>query len=113
MKYIKSYENKNNYTPEGKIIYNENDFVLLSEPNDGTEYVLPYAKIIKRFKYKQGSYPIDQYQMELLFPNKNHWKHRFDDEHITTLPDYSIYRKLKPEELKNIKQKISTDKYNL
>ena len=105
MKYIKAFENII------KTIYYKDDYVLLSNVS---ECLLPYAKIIKRHKYKTGNYPIDRYLVEILFPNTNHWKYNMNDDiHDTFIEDYLIVRKLTRKEKEELKLKLKISKYNL
>lgn len=59
MKYIKT--NESFY----QNIYYKGDYVLLV--SGISEWLYPYAKIIKRYKESKT------YYVELLYPNKEHW----------------------------------------
>lgn len=105
MKHIKSYENT-------KTIFNKNDFVLLT--NNIDEFLLPYAKIITKYKYKSTDAPIYRYQVEILFPNTKHWAYYpNEDSHTTVISEFLIIKKLSKKEIEYVKLKLNADKYNL
>jgi hypothetical protein len=105
MKYIKTYENT-------KKIYRKNDIVLLK--GNLESFLLPYAKIITRYKHRPDEVPIDKYYVEILFPNTEHWAYYEEqDVHSAIIEDYMISRKLTKEELQELDIKKIANKYNL
>ena len=106
MKYLKTYESKK--------IYNKGDIVLLISGSGLDQFLLPYAKIIRRNTGKPKDRYIDRYYVEILFPNTEHWSYfSSEDIHTTFIVNYSIIRKITKEEKEEIELKIKSDKYNL
>lgn len=106
MKYIKTFESNI------KKIYKKGDLVFVTNHLD--QFLLPYAKIISRFKHRPDKEPIDKYYVEILFPNTEHWSYyKDDDEHCTMIEDYLIIRKLSKKEIEELDLKTIANKYNL
>jgi hypothetical protein len=106
MKYLKKFENI-------KKTYNKGDLVLLNYKSD-TEFLLPFAKIIKRVNLKWNQHPIDRYYVEILFPNTKHWSYdKLDDIHAKYIVEYDIIQKTTLKEIEDFKMKIDTKKYNI
>lgn len=102
MKYIKCFENKK--------IFFKNDIVKISD-NDAAS--LPYVKILKRYKHKPNNIPIDQYHVELLYPNEKYWAYQKNEINTIFIPDYLILYKLSKKDFDELKMKIKVNKYNL
>jgi hypothetical protein len=100
MKYIKCFENKK--------IFFKNDIVKISD-NDAAS--LPYVKILKR--YKRNDIPIDQYHVELLYPNEKYWAYEKNEINTIYIPDYLILYKLSKKDFDELKMKNKVNKYNL
>ena len=107
MKHIKTYESLI------KNIYKKGDVVLLKSPIP-SEFLTPYAKIIRRDAGKAKDRFIDRYYVEILDPNTKHWAYfEIEDIHTSFIEDYSILKKVTPKEYKEYLIKKDSEKYNL